>query len=74
YNTRYTYGSSAKILYPAAGGCEDWVYGKLRVMYSFSVELRDTGSYGFLLPEDQIIPTGHETLEGVKALVRHMKV
>ena len=59
---------------PAAGGSEDWTYGELGVKYSFSVELRDTGRYGFLLPPDQIIPTGEETFEGLKALVNSMKV
>ena len=57
---------------PASGGSEDWTYGELGVKYSFSVELRDEGQYGFLLPADQIIPTGEETFEGLKALVREM--
>lgn len=26
------------------------------------MELRDTGTYGFLLPTDQIIPTGEEVM------------
>jgi len=36
------------------------------------VELRDGGKHGFLLPADQILPTGVETWEGVKALVRQI--
>ena len=59
---------------PAAGGSEDWTYGELGVKYSFSVELRDEGRYGFLLPPEQIIPTGEETFEGLKALVKAMLV
>lgn len=59
---------------PAAGGSEDWTYGELGVKYSFSVELRDEGRYGFLLPPEQIIPTGEETFEGLKALVKAMVV
>ena len=62
------------LLDPAAGGSEDWTYGELGVKYSFSVELRDEGRYGFLLPPRQIIPTGKETFEGLKALVREMKI
>jgi len=74
HGTKFQYGSSAAILYPAAGGSEDWTYGSLGVKYSFSVELRDTGRYGFLLPPDQIIPTGEETFEGLKALVNAMQI
>ncbi|WAR12863.1 CBPA1-like protein, partial [Mya arenaria] len=56
-------------MYGTNGSSADWVYGKLKVPFSYAVELRDTGKYGFLLPEDQILPTGHETLEAVRALV-----
>ena len=58
----------------ASGGSEDWTYGNLNVTYSFSVELRDEGRYGFLLPKDQIIPTGEETFEDLKALVEALQI
>ena len=58
----------------AAGGSEDWVYGTLGVKYAFSVELRDRGRHGFLLPPEQIIPTGIETLAGLTALVFEMRI
>lgn len=74
YHTRYSFGSSAALLYPAAGGSEDWTYGKLGIKYSFGTELRDTGRHGFLLPADQIIPTAREYFEGIKALVKAMRV
>ena len=48
------------MLYPAAGGTIDWTLGELNVKYSMAMELRDTGEYGFILPEDQIIPTSEE--------------
>jgi len=34
----------------------------------YTIELRDSGRYGFLLPKNQIEPTGEETWVGVKAL------
>ena len=38
----------------------DWALGELGIPYSMAMELRDTGMYGFLLPPNQIIPTGEE--------------
>ena len=32
----------------------DWVYDNTPVTYSFVVELRDNGTYGFVVPADQI--------------------
>lgn len=59
-------------LYYASGISSDWLYGDARMM-GYCIELRDTGRYGFILPPDQIIPTGQETLAAVmyfaKALV-----
>ena len=34
--------------------------GEAGIPYSMAMELRDTGSYGFILPPSQIIPTGDE--------------
>ena len=38
----------------------DWALGAAGIPYSIGMELRDTGKHGFLLPPDQIIPTGQE--------------
>ena len=44
----------------ASGSSEDWALGEAGIPYSYSVELRDTGRYGFLLPRDQILATSEE--------------
>ncbi|CAH1248294.1 CPA2 [Branchiostoma lanceolatum] len=61
HGVQYRVGRSIEILYAVSGGARDWAYDKAGVTYSYTVELRDTGRYGFLLPADQIIPTAEET-------------
>jgi len=57
----YEVGCIPCILYVASGGSLDWVMGEAGVQFSMAMELRDTGTYGFLLPPSQIIPTAEET-------------
>jgi len=64
HGTRYQYGPIATTIYPASGSSADYTYNA-GVLYSYGVELRDTGRYGFLLPADQIVPTGEETFAAV---------
>ena len=51
---------------PATGASEDFGYGSIGVKYTYVVELRDEGQYGFILPADQIQPVSEEMLEGMK--------
>jgi hypothetical protein len=34
----------------ASGGSYDWAKGEAGIPYSYTVELRDTGTFGFQLP------------------------
>jgi hypothetical protein len=61
----YQVGSTARILYIASGSFTDWAFQAYNVKYSQTIELRDTGQYGFILPANQIIPTGNENFNGV---------
>ncbi|XP_051538429.1 carboxypeptidase B-like [Myxocyprinus asiaticus] len=71
YGTKYDVGPGAATIYPAAGGSDDWAYD-LGVKYSYTFELRDTGRYGFLLPESEIKPTCEETMLAVKYITSHV--
>ena len=56
----------------SSGSSADWTYAKAGIKYSYGVELRDTGEFGFLLPEAQIVPTGLETLAALNALADYV--
>jgi hypothetical protein len=67
-------------LYPTTGSASDWFYGEDATTapskgnirsYSFTLELRDTGRYGFELPANQIIPQGQEMIPAVMAFMEH---
>jgi len=49
-----------------SGFAMDYIYINLGVKYSGLIELRDTGTYGFLLPESQICANSLEIWEGFK--------
>lgn len=64
----YTVGSAATTLYPAAGGSDDWAKGVPKIKYAYTVELRDTGRYGFILPASHITVTAKEALAAYRAV------
>jgi murein tripeptide amidase MpaA len=70
FGTQYEYGPIATTIYPAAGSSADWTYGVCGTLYSYGVELRDTGDYGFLLPPNQIVPSGQETYAALKVFAQ----
>lgn len=62
-------GPATRVKMEASGGSAlDFFYQDMRVDYAFQIKLRDTGTHGFLLPRDEIVPTGLEAFEAVLRL------
>ena len=55
-----------------SGSSIDWFYDSLCAKYTFGVELRDDGQFGFTLPGSLIIPTAEEYYEGLKVVADHV--
>nr|XP_020769567.1 carboxypeptidase O [Odocoileus virginianus texanus] len=68
HGTNYRVGSSADILYASSGSSRDWARD-IGIPFSYTFELRDNGTYGFVLPETQIQATCEETMEAVLSVL-----
>lgn len=66
---KFKYGSVCKTIYRASGSSVDSMYA-LGVKYPYTVELRDEGQKGFLLPPSQIIESGKEVTKAMFALYK----
>ncbi|MFM7809209.1 MAG: M14 family zinc carboxypeptidase, partial [Planctomycetota bacterium] len=64
----YLAGPVYTTIYPASGGVNDWAYGALGQL-SYCVEVRDTGTYGFVMPASEILPNARENFEGAMAMM-----
>ncbi|MGE0002727.1 MAG: M14 metallopeptidase family protein [Fimbriimonadaceae bacterium] len=67
FGASYGQGQGSIALYVASGTSKDWFYDQWRAA-SYTIELRDTGQFGFELPANQITPTQNEAWAGVQAL------
>ena len=59
--------------YPASGGSDDWAHKYAGVPIVYTIEMRDTGSYGFLLPESEIKETCIENIKGVEVVYNYVR-
>jgi len=72
--TGFTYGVAPGYqLYATTGGGVDYFRGFLNVPLTLTVELRPTSSNpGFVLPPNQIVPTGEENWSGFKTFAEYI--
>jgi len=89
HGTSFTSGPICTTIYATTGSSTDYAYDvsyvprlfllyltefyHRKIKYSFAAELRDTGNNGFVLPANQIRPSGEEVWAGVKYLLANIK-
>ncbi|XP_069103272.1 carboxypeptidase B-like [Argopecten irradians] len=71
-------GTPPDILYAASGGTYDWAKAKAGVKYSYTYELRPAeaswNQSGFIVGEDQIIPSGEEVWASLVTIAREIQL
>lgn len=70
HNKTYYHGQGYFTIYPASGVAHDWTYAETGAT-AFGIELRDTGSYGFVLPANQILPNAEEVYPAFLHFAEH---
>lgn len=70
HGMHYTVGTSPDVLYPNSGSSRDWARMQ-GIPLSYTFELRDNGTFGFKLPEDQIKPACEEAYSGALHIITY---
>ncbi|XP_070711416.1 carboxypeptidase O-like [Pempheris klunzingeri] len=71
HGMNYTVGTSPDVLYPNSGSSRDWARMQ-GIPFCYTFELRDKGTFGFKLPEDQIQPTCEEAFSGAMHIITYV--
>lgn len=73
YETYYRVGTSRNVHDGATGSVVDWVKYRYIPPVAATYLLRDTGSWGYALPVNQITPTCQETFDSLLAIIREAR-
>ncbi|XP_073491040.1 carboxypeptidase O-like [Aquarana catesbeiana] len=71
HGKKYIVGPASHALYSNAGSSMDWAHD-IGISLAYTIELRDNGTYGFVLPEDQIKPNCEEATAGVLSIMEYI--
>jgi hypothetical protein len=72
HGTTFTAGPICQTIYQVSGDSVDYAYEVAKAKYSMTVELRDEGQNGFVLPPEQIKPSAEEMWAGLAYLLKNM--
>jgi len=67
----YTAGPSGSTYGLTAGCIDDWTYGNQGLM-SGTIEVRDTGTYGFVMPTSEILPNAKENFAAAITMIEKL--
>ncbi|KIY70996.1 Zn-dependent exopeptidase [Cylindrobasidium torrendii FP15055 ss-10] len=70
HRTQFSVGSLCESFYRAPGNVVDWMYKRAGFKYTYAIHLPDTGTFGYVLPADRILPVGEETLGMVEYFLK----
>ncbi|KAF2176588.1 zinc carboxypeptidase [Zopfia rhizophila CBS 207.26] len=65
----FTFGPSCSTLYATTGSSVDYIYGAGKADWAYTIELRDVGDFGFVLPPEQIRPSVEEQWLGQRVML-----
>lgn len=66
----YTVGQAGPLIHYASGTSMDWAREAQNIKYSYTIELRDNGAYGVILPAKFIKPSSDEALIAVRTIAQ----
>ncbi|KAH7075244.1 hypothetical protein FB567DRAFT_186638 [Paraphoma chrysanthemicola] len=72
HGTVFEGGPICNTIYQVSGDSVDYAFENAKAAFSMTVELRDTGRYGFVLPPAQIVPSAEEMWAGLSYLLQNM--
>ncbi|XP_059613704.1 carboxypeptidase B-like [Phlebotomus argentipes] len=72
HKRRFQVGTAAILLYPAAGGSDDYAIGVHNISLSYTLELTGGGEEGFDLPANQIVAVSQEIFTGIRVFANYI--
>ncbi|KAJ3123152.1 hypothetical protein HK098_002151 [Nowakowskiella sp. JEL0407] len=73
YGVKYNIGDVCSTIDAETGTSADYSFFTERALYSFTIELPDSTTYGFLTPPNRILPIGASFTEGFFALIEKIE-
>lgn len=71
-SARYSVDNTNEMSYLNSGSSTDYAMHKVGIKYSYTIEVRDTGTQGFLLSPSYIDSSGLEIFEMIKSMVEYI--